>query len=85
MSLGASCKRGIEFDPDFRKGSHVEMAIVSEEGERVYCEDPAFDEYAAMHETKIMELAEILKKARMPRAEKQRALQILQKVINANP
>ena len=60
-----SCN-SVRFSPDFYKNSSQERAIVSEQGHRIYCDDPKFDKFASMHESKIKELARILKKAKMP-------------------
>ena len=60
LTLLTSCRQGIIFDPDFHVADHSLQGIVSERGEIIKCDDPRFDEYAAMHREKIKELKRIL-------------------------
>lgn len=76
--FASSCQTGIKFNPDFHKATSAEQAIVDERGNRIYSDEPEFDNFACMHKEKIKELAEILKKARIPKEEKE----IILKKIN---
>jgi len=73
----SSCN-SIKFSPDFYKNSSREQAIVSERGDRIYCDDIRFDDFASMHKEKIKELARILKKAKLPPGEQKQ----LEKEVN---
>lgn len=64
--LGSSCDRGIKWNPDFYIGDHKQEAIVNEENKIIFANEPEFSKVACLTEEKIMELAEILRKARIP-------------------
>lgn len=57
----------IKWNPNFHINSSHLMGIVAEDGHYVSCSDEAFNEYASLHKDKIKELAEILKRARLPK------------------
>ncbi len=69
--------RGISWDPNFYIGDHQNAAIIDKNGNVVYADEPAFNGYACLSEQKVQELAEILKKARMPRDLKKNLLEKL--------
>ena len=78
----SSCQTGIKFNPDFHRATSAEQAIVDERGNRIYCDEAEFDNFAAMHKEKIKELAEILKKAKIPKDEKLKMINILKKAYS---
>ena len=55
----------IKFSPDFYVHDSATQTIISERGDVVSCNDPAFDRFASMHEEKIKELAALLKRAKL--------------------
>lgn len=66
--LLAGCRTGrVSFNPDFYVGDHATGSIVSERGDTVSADDPAFDEFACMHKTKIKELSTLLIRLKIPR------------------
>ena len=67
-----SCQTGIKFDPQWHNADHLRQSIVySHNGNenQVFTDEPEFDQYACMHINKIQELAEILKRAKIPKEE----------------
>ena len=66
VSCGGGAGTPIRFNPDFHRGDYAIEAIVNEGGKIVYCRDPLFNMYAAMHKEKIKERADILSKAVIP-------------------
>lgn len=76
-----SCQTGVKFNPDFHKATSAEQAIVDERGNRIYSDEEAFDSFACMHKVKIKELAEILKKAKIPKSKKKLLIEELNKAI----
>lgn len=66
LLLVACYNQGIVFMPDFYLHDSETQSMTNEEGKEVLCSDDAFNEYASMHKDKIKELAEILKRARLP-------------------
>ena len=73
MFLGgaSSCtSQGIKWNPDFHKADATSQSLVPEAGEPVYCYEEKFNEYACLHKDKIMELANILTRARLPKQDK---------------
>ena len=71
------CQTGVKFDPNFHIGDYLNQAIVDRNGSYVYSDEEKFNQYACMHETKVKELAEILKKARIPKKSKFQMLKTL--------
>lgn len=68
MFLNISCEPGVKWNPDFYMGDHKQEAIVNEENKIIFANEPEFSKVACLREEKIMELAEILKKARVPKS-----------------
>ena len=62
-----SCQSGISWNPDFFVHNSDLNAIISERGDIVSCSDEGFNDFASMHKEKIKELAEILRRARLPK------------------
>ena len=78
IAITTGCQtRGIKWDPTFYIGDYENAAIVDKDGNVVYADEPAFNGYACLSEQKVQELAEILKKARMPRDLKKNLLEKL--------
>lgn len=75
------CQTGIRFDPNFHIGDYEIMAIKDRNNNIVYSDQEEFNQYACMHETKVMELKEILRKARMPRKNKDKTIFHLDKLL----
>jgi len=68
MLLISGCySEGIKFDPKFHIHNSQIAGIVSENGHYISCNDQEFEDFASMPKEKIKELAEILKRARLPR------------------
>jgi hypothetical protein len=65
---------GILFDPDFFVFDTDKQGITNEDGFTVYYSDEQITDYACLHKDKIKELAEILKRARIPKQYKQKIL-----------
>lgn len=84
ISITASC-RGIRWNPDFYVGDYEVQGIRSERGELVYSNEIRFNEFGCLHKTKIKELSEILRRARMPRKTKQLLFMELKKIDRALP
>ena len=68
---------GIKFDPNFYVPDHEKMSIISERGDEIMCNQPEFDKFACLHIDKIIELKQILDRARLPKHLKDKALSIL--------
>lgn len=84
LLLTACYNQGIVFYPDFYIHDSSVSSMTNEEGKIVYCSDDLFNEYASMHYTKIKELSEILKRAKLPREmekEKKSLILNLEKVL----
>ncbi len=77
---GASCERGIVWDPDFYVGDYARGGITNERDETTYCYEEKFNHFACLSEDKVKELREILAKARMPKAERQKLDAILKSI-----
>ena len=75
LSLSLASCQGISFDPDPYVGDPMTSSIVNSEGKRVFCDSAIFGQYAAMHISKWKELREILRRARLPKDEKQILIQ----------
>ena len=73
----SSCSRGITFNPDFHVGDSELLAIVPEEGHPVMCEEQRFNNFSCMHKEKVKELRAILSRARLPREQKERIINLL--------
>lgn len=59
----------ISFNPDFHRGVHDAQPdpVIQGEGNRIVStRQPAFDEYACMHKTKVVQLLDILSRAQIP-------------------
>lgn len=76
MLLG-SCS-GIEFDPYFARPNHNTCEWTHRDGKTVDGMSKDIYNYAALTKEKIKELAEILKRAKMPVEDKKRYLEILE-------
>lgn len=64
----SSCNtKQINWNPDFYIHDSKSQAIINEKNHIVYCEQVEFDEYASLSKEKIKELAEILRRARLPK------------------
>lgn len=84
ISLGgaSSCSTsGIDWDPEFHKASSVRESITNRHNVEIKCSEPRFDEFACLSRDKIKELAEILKRARMPKGDKDKALSVLNSAL----
>lgn len=69
--LTSSCGR-IKWDPNFFVSDYINSAIVDRNGVVVYTDTPEFNNYACLSIDKIMELNEILIRARLPKNVKRR-------------
>lgn len=67
LFLLIGCQTGIKWNPDFYVGDYENQAIVNEKGIYVYSDEIEFNNYACLSEEKVLELAEILYRARLPR------------------
>ncbi len=67
-SMTLSGCNGIEFDPDFHTVDVRSGGLVNERGEIVFFHEEAAEDFACMHQDKIIELSEILTRARRPRS-----------------
>ncbi len=77
-----SCTTGVTFNPDFHKADHNLMAIVPEKGEPILCEMPRFSDFACMSDEKIKELRALLLKARLPKEDKIKVINALDRMLN---
>ena len=78
--ITSACQtRGIKWNPDFYMSDYQNVAIVNEKGHVIYADQEEFNGFACLSEGKVKELAEILKKARMPRELKRNLLEKLPK------
>ena len=73
LLLLTSCG-GIKWNPDFLVGDHKNFGVVNERGEYIYADEAAFDGLACLTESKVKELAEILIRAKLPRAMKKKLI-----------
>jgi len=80
LFLLASCQQGIKFHPDFYIGDYQNERIVNENNIEVFSYEESFNDFACMHKTKVKELAEILKRARIPKEVKANSIKYLQSV-----
>lgn len=80
FAILSGCQSGISFSPDFHIHSSEIQAIISERNDIIYCNEEKFEEYASMHKEKIKELAEILRRARLPKEYEQTRRKILQEL-----
>jgi len=85
LLLLASCQWGkpVNFNPDFYKASSYDFAIVNGENIHVKCDEPKFDEFACLHKDKIKELAEIIKRARLPKNQEPFRIKLLEEINRA--
>ena len=72
LLLCLSCRRHLTFNPDFHVGDSTTASIISERGESIACNDPRFNDYAAMHIEKIKELRKLLMKVDVGRSNKKK-------------
>jgi len=73
--------QGIKFDPNPYVSDYKNRGIVNRDGDFVSCAEPRFNDYACLSVEKLKELAEILKRARLPRKEKNQKLKELDELI----
>ena len=67
LTILSGCESGrIKFDPDAYRASSRLQAIINEDQIKVQCNEPKFDQFAAMHLDKWVELRKILQEARIP-------------------
>lgn len=83
MLLGgaSSCTQSIKWDPNFYKASSINESIQDRNENVVMCSEQRFDNFACLHKDKILELAEILERARLPKEDKKQMLKILNGVL----
>lgn len=69
----------VEFDPQFHKAKYQgsDSYLENRDNFKVYCSEPAFDDFACLTKEKIKELAEILDKAEIPAGTKEKLKEIL--------
>lgn len=65
--VGCTWGQPIYFNPDFYAHDYQSMAIINEENKQVKCSDEEFNQFASLSKAKIKELAEIIKRARLPK------------------
>ncbi len=70
--FASSCRTGIKFDPDWYVADHVQMDFMNEDGLIIGCDSPEIEQGAWMSKEKMKELAEILRRARIPKREVKR-------------
>ncbi len=58
--LISACRKPVYFNPDFYVADFRVGGIVSERGETILSNEPAFNEYACMHINKVKELRRLL-------------------------
>jgi len=73
---------GIDFDPYFARPNHNTCVWTHRDGKSVDGMSEDIYKYSAMHVDKIKELAEILKRAKMPVKQKNYYLKLLNGAIN---
>jgi hypothetical protein len=77
----SSCNtKQINWNPDFYIHDSKSQAIISEKNHIVYCEEVGFDEYASLSKEKIKELAEILRRAKLPRQLEEKRIKFIQEL-----
>ena len=81
LLVSASCHNGVQFDAKWMVGDHKGEQLIDETGVVVACVEPDFDKYACLHEDDLARLIDILSRARLPKDEKNWALDFLTKGI----
>ena len=68
MFFVISCgTKPVNFNPDFWNSDYKNSQIISERGDTISCDSPAFNDFAAMSGDKIKELRDILDDAVVPK------------------
>lgn len=67
ISFVASCTTGITWNPDWYIGDYLNERIISEKGHTIQANNQEFNGYACIHIEQVIELKEILRKARIPK------------------
>ena len=57
----------IKWNPDWYVGDYVVRGIVNENNEIIYADQHTFNNYSCLSKEKFIELAEILRRARLPK------------------
>lgn len=71
----ASCgTTGIDFNPDFFVPNREAQSLENELGYKVPYDSEEMNDYACLHKNKIKELAELLRRARIPKIYKDKIL-----------
>lgn len=77
-----SCgQQGIQFDPQFYKGDYLSESVVNRHGVHIYANDPEFNNLACMSKEKVIELMQILYKARIPKKKRKKILKSIMQLL----
>lgn len=78
----SSCVRGqpISWDPHFYFHNYQKQTITDKFDEQIKCSDPRFNDYLSMSMEKVLELNDILTRARLPKHLEAKRLEVLQEL-----
>ena len=76
--------RPILYSPNFFSHDYMTMTIVNAEGKTISCGDVEFNQLASLTKDKIKELAEIIRRARLPRESEKLRETILKELEKAS-